>query len=84
MLIDTHCHLDASEFDADRDAVIESAAAAGVRAIVIPAVEVANFQVVRDLAHRFPGGYYALGIHPLFVERAQASDLLRLRDTIEA
>ena len=84
MLIDTHCHLDASEFDADRDAVIESAAAAGVREIVIPAVEVANFQVVRDLAHRFPGGYYALGIHPLFVERAQASDLLRLRDTIEA
>ncbi|MCJ9714485.1 TatD family hydrolase, partial [Bordetella hinzii] len=48
MLIDTHCHLDAAEFDADRMAVARQACASGVGAIVIPAVERANFAVVRE------------------------------------
>jgi TatD DNase family protein len=79
MLIDTHCHLDAAEFDADRAAVIQSARDAGVQGIVIPAVERANFAVVRDLAHSFAGGAYALGIHPMYVRRAAESDLELLR-----
>lgn len=83
MLIDTHCHLDAGEFDTDRLAVSEQALAAGVRAIVIPAIERDNFSVVRALAHAIPGGCYALGIHPLYVERAQESDLDLLRAEIE-
>ena len=53
MLLDTHCHLDAAEFDHDRAQVIARAQAAGVQAIVIPAVEVANFDRVRVLAHSF-------------------------------
>lgn len=82
MLIDTHCHLDAAEFDADRAAVIQAARAAGVRGIVIPAVERANFPVVRDLAHSFAGGAYALGIHPMYVRRAAESDLGLLRERV--
>ena len=83
MLIDTHCHLDAREFDTDRIAVSEKALATGVRAIVIPAIERDNFAVVRDLAHAIPGGCYALGIHPLYVERAHDSDLDSLHVEIE-
>jgi len=74
MWIDTHCHLDASEFDADRDAVVERARAAGVGQIVLPAVMAENFAVVRELAHRH-GFAYALGIHPLYVDRAADGDL---------
>ena len=84
MLIDTHCHLDASEFDADRCDVIADAAARGVRAIVIPAIARFNFDTVRDLAHRCEGGAYALGIHPIFVRHAQEDDLDVLRDAIVA
>jgi len=79
--IDTHCHLDAGEFDADRGAVVARARAAGVRDIVLPAVEVANFDTVRRLAHE-QGFSYALGIHPLFVGRAADADLDRLRDAL--
>lgn len=78
--IDTHCHLDASEFDADRDAVVARSRAAGVDHMVIPAVAPFDFDRVRELAHEHDGAY-ALGIHPLFVapldERAALDELAR-------
>jgi TatD DNase family protein len=79
--IDTHCHLDASEFDTDRAAVVDRANAAGVTRLVIPAVAVDHFDAVRTLAHAH-GGAYALGIHPLYVERATDADLDRLQDAL--
>ena len=81
MWIDTHCHLDAPEFDADRDAVVARACAAGVTRLVLPAVAVGGFDTVRALAVAHDGAY-ALGIHPLFVERAETGDLARLRDAL--
>ncbi len=77
MWIDTHCHLDAPEFGADHALALaarERAAALGVGRCVIPAVERANFDTVRALAHRL-GDAYALGIHPLCVPQALESDL---------
>ncbi|HXY22477.1 MAG TPA: TatD family hydrolase [Burkholderiaceae bacterium] len=78
MWIDTHCHLDAREFDADRDGVVARAISAGIDMMVLPAVDRASFTRVRDCAYRY-GYVYALGIHPLYVAKAQASDLEHLR-----
>lgn len=78
MWIDTHCHLDAPEFDADRDAVVARARAAGVTGLVLPAVALAHVEAVRALAHRH-GAVYAMGIHPMWVDRAGAGDLDALR-----
>ena len=75
--IDTHCHLDATEFAPDCAAVRERAADNDVAHCVLPAVEVGNFDAVRKLAHQ-TGDSYALGIHPLYVGRAQNEDLQRL------
>jgi len=63
-VIDTHCHLDLHQFDADREAVIERAAAAGVRVIINPAIDLASCERVLALADRYPGVYAALGVHP--------------------
>ena len=82
MWIDTHCHLDAPEFDPDRDGVVARAVAAGVSMQVLPAVERANFETVRALAHRH-GLAYALGIHPLYVDRAADADLDALRQALQ-
>ncbi|MDD2845510.1 MAG: TatD family hydrolase [Rhodoferax sp.] len=75
--IDTHCHLDAPEFGASGAAVRAEAARRQVVMCVLPAVELANFETVRALAHA-GGDSYALGIHPLYVKAAQDDDLDRL------
>ncbi|HXE39268.1 MAG TPA: TatD family hydrolase, partial [Azonexus sp.] len=80
MLIDTHCHLDAAEFDADRDAVQAAAVAAGVERIVVPAVAVEGFPKLKSVVERYPGCLAAYGIHPLYVMQAQEADLGILRD----
>jgi TatD DNase family protein len=84
--IDTHCHLDAPEFGLQAGQVRARATAAQVVHCVLPAVEVANFEAVRALAHA-GGDSYALGIHPLYVAKALDADLgaldaclLRYRD----
>lgn len=81
MWIDSHCHLDAPEFDADRSAVVARARAAGVGLLVIPAVAAAHFETVRDLAHAH-GAAYALGLHPLWLREAGDRDLQALRDAL--
>ena len=75
--IDTHCHLDAPEFAADVDAVRARAAAEGVGLCVIPSVLPEAFEPVRTLAHRL-GDAYALGIHPMYVGRAEDDALQQL------
>jgi len=75
--IDTHCHLDAAEFGTQAQSVRARAATENVAHCVLPAVEVANFEAVRALAH-VGGDSYALGIHPLYVRGAQDSDLATL------
>ena len=80
--IDTHCHLDAPEFAPDVDAVRAQARAAGVQHLVIPAVQVAHADAVRQLAHRH-GDSYALGIHPLYTPQAADDDVQRLAQLLE-
>ena len=81
--IDTHCHLDAPEFDADRAEVLARARAAGVRMLVLPAVMCAHFAAVRELAHR-EGLAYALGLHPLYVELSAPQDLATVAEQLRA
>lgn len=76
--IDTHCHLDAPEFDGQTVPVRQRAADVNVQFCVIPAVQVSNFDVVRRQAHD-QGDCFALGIHPLYVKQAKDEDLAILQ-----
>lgn len=79
--IDTHCHLDAPEFAADRAAVLARARSADVTQLVLPAVGVAHFDALRQLAHT-TGCAYALGVHPLYVEQQPADAFKQLHDAL--
>lgn len=79
LLFDTHCHLDAGEFETDRDGVVADAIAAGVGAILVPAVEVANFAAVKALCApaRFAGGVEPVAALP---DSVSSAALPRLSD----
>ncbi len=84
MWIDTHCHLDAAEFGDENAAIAARALQQQVDWIVIPAVDVHNFEAVGRLANGQPNCTYALGIHPMCVPRASLADLAALRAAIPA
>ena len=78
LLIDTHCHLDVADFDADRGQVLQDARAAGVVAMVVPAIDAAGWAGLLALCAAQPDLYPALGLHPVYLERHQDADLQAL------
>lgn len=80
MLFDSHCHLDAAEFDADRPAVLARARAAGVAAQLVPAVEHASWPALAALCAAEPGLYPAFGLHPMYLDRHADAHLDALPD----
>lgn len=83
MLVDTHSHLDAPEFDPDREAVIKRARAAGVTRQVLPAVEAASWPKLRAICRTNPGLFPAYGLHPMYLPAHRPAHLVELRDWIE-
>jgi TatD DNase family protein len=83
-LFDSHCHLDVSEFDADRDAVLARARAAGVTRMVVPAVAAAGWSGLLELCRREQGLYPALGLHPVYVDSHRDEDLVELPRLVAA
>lgn len=84
MWVDTHCHLDATEFAGDEDVIANLAAQAQVSMIIIPSVARDNFVTVAELARKHDNCSYALGIHPIYIPQAQESDLAVLREAVAA
>ncbi len=83
VLFDSHCHLDASEFDPDRAAVIERARNAGVSSQVVPAVTAASWPKLRDVCTLAPGLHAAYGLHPMFLAEHRPEHLQQLGDWLQ-
>ncbi len=65
MLVDSHAHIDAPRFNADREAVIQAAVAGGVTCMIDPGVDLASSRAALSLAKTHPGVVYAgVGVHP--------------------
>jgi TatD DNase family protein len=83
VLIDTHCHLDAAEFDADRTLVIQRAQQNGVAIIIVPAVQYGAFATVLALHEEHAACMPALGLHPMYIHAHQPEYLALLRAAVE-
>jgi TatD DNase family protein len=81
-LFDSHSHLDVPEFDADREAVLDRAEAAGVVAQMIPAVDHDTWPQLRAVCASRPGLYAGYGLHPGYLDRHRPEHLDALRDWI--
>jgi TatD DNase family protein len=81
-LVDSHCHLDDSKFDEDREQVIERARAAGVERML--AIGTGNgppdLEVAVRLADRYPFLYATIGVHPHDASKATEETFARLRE----
>lgn len=85
--IDSHCHLDFSPFSGNEMHYFDKAQKNGVNKFIVPSVNQLNWDKARDLAERFDGIYYGLGIHPLFISTSHQDEIdslkERLNDTLE-
>jgi TatD DNase family protein len=82
-LIDSHCHLDVSDFDADRRAVLQRARHNGVAGIVVPGVLAAGWDALWQLCRAESGLFPAFGLHPVFLQQHTADDLPALQALLE-
>ena len=64
-LVDSHCHLDFPDFDAERPEVIARALAAGVTRMVTICTRLRQEPQVRAIAESHPAVFYAAGTHPM-------------------
>ena len=82
-LIDTHCHIDSSEFDDDRDAVLTSAFERNVEKIIVPAICESRWQQLLSICEKHNSLYPALGLHPVYMSRHKSTDIDRLAQRLE-
>lgn len=81
--IDTHTHLDGTEFDADRDEVMERARAAGVSKVFLPAIDLKSVETVLAVSRKYEGyAYPMIGLHPEEVGADWENVLHRMREYI--
>lgn len=64
MLVDSHCHLDFSDFDGERTELIARAKDAGVELMVTICTHIKKFDQVRAIAEEYPEVYCSVGTHP--------------------
>jgi TatD DNase family protein len=74
ILIDTHAHLDQSDFDADRTEVIARARQSGLAAVIAIGTTAPTSQTCVELASQFDLLYAAVGIQPNYAGQAQPGD----------
>ncbi|MEP1447077.1 MAG: TatD family hydrolase [Paraglaciecola sp.] len=82
-MIDSHCHLDFSCFDYDREQVLANCKKLSVDTIVIPGTQANQWQRQIDLCHLNSQLRFALGLHPYFLNQFTPSDLIELKRLLE-
>jgi len=83
IIIDSHCHIDFADFDADRSEVIQRAQQAGVNKIIVPGVQHTYWERVRDCCDAYPALYPCYGLHPYFIAEHSRNDIQALQSYIE-
>jgi TatD DNase family protein len=64
MLVDSHCHLDFPDFDAERQDIVRRAEEAGVGLMVTISTRVRKFEQMRAISGTFPNVFCSVGTHP--------------------
>ena len=82
-LIDTHSHIYLPEFDADRPAVIERAAQAGISRVLMPAVDGSTHGSMLEAEKAYPEAESMMGLHPCSVKDNYEEELNTVEKWLE-
>lgn len=82
-LTDSHAHIDDASFASDRAAMFERAAEAGIRHIVVPAIDRASWAGIASLCADYPQALPAYGLHPIFLEQHRPEHLDELGEWLK-
>jgi len=82
-LIDSHCHLDFSEFDCDRDELVKSCKQKGIVKFIVPGTRCATWPRLIKFSKCYPEWHIALGLHPVFIDEHRLNHLDVLADKIQ-
>src|SRR5439155_23153186 len=80
MLIETHDHLDYSDFANDLEDVLRRATEAGVTRIITIGTSIESSRRAIALAEKYPAVFAVIGVHPTYVEEAQDDVITPLRE----
>lgn len=79
---DSHCHLDFSLYDGDRDAVLTRAKHLGISRFIVPAIAVQHWSRLQQLMQTYADSSYQLypayGLHPMFMAKHQDNAIEQL------
>ncbi len=79
-IVDSHCHLDFPDFEADLDGVIARATQAGVSRMVTICTKLKSIKRVREIAETYEPVFFAAGTHPM---SAASEPMLSVADLVE-
>ena len=80
MFIDTHTHLYSSQFDDDRETVIQRSIDNGVEKLLLPNIDRSSIQGMLELQHKYPVNCYAMmGLHPCSVTQNWEQELADIK-----
>lgn len=83
VLIDTHTHLYASEFDVDRDIIVQIAISKGVSRFFIPSIDSNYTQKMYDLEANYPENVFLMmGLHPCYVKENYLEELQHVENQL--
>jgi TatD DNase family protein len=74
-LTDSHAHIDDASFASDRDAMFQRARDAGIRHIVVPAIDRASWPRIAELAADHACVLPAYGMHPIYLDEHRPEHL---------
>lgn len=83
IIIDSHCHIDFTDFDADRSEVIQRAQQQGIEKIIVPGVQRSSWDRVRHCSDSYPALYPCYGLHPYFISEHKKTDIQALQTYID-
>ncbi len=78
-IFDSHCHLDDRTYDRDREAVIERARQAEVRALMVVGIDLPTTRRAVAIAEKYAHAFASVGMHPHDARHCDEKTLAELR-----